>query len=217
MKSGQFDAALFGKLPVVGILRGFDRSQVEPLVRASLAGGLCNIEITMNSPGASELLRLTCDLVGKEMNVGAGTVCSIDELNQALDAGAGFIVTPVIVPEVIQRCVAKQIPVFPGALTPTEIHQAWNLGATMVKVFPANQFGPDYIKAIKAPLQEIRLMPTGGVTIETLAAFKQAGADAFGVGSPLFDACRVEAGDWDWVQEQASGFVEAYRKACLKR
>jgi 2-dehydro-3-deoxyphosphogluconate aldolase/(4S)-4-hydroxy-2-oxoglutarate aldolase len=209
-----FDAELFGRLPVVGILRGFDRSRLEPLVRASLAGGLCNIEITMNSPAACDLLRFTRELVGTKMNVGAGTVCSIDDLNQALDAGAGFIVTPVVVPEVIERCVAKQIPVFPGALTPTEIHQAWNLGATMVKVFPANHFGPDYIKAVKAPLQDIRLMPTGGVSIETLPAYKQAGADAFGVGSPLFDARRVANEDWDWVRDQAQGFVEAYRDAC---
>jgi len=205
-----FDDGLFRKLPVVGILRFFKRAEVERLVPASLEGGLCNIEVTMNTAGAEDLIRLTADLVGARGNVGAGTVTTIETLDRALRAGATFIVTPAVVPDVIQACVARKIPVMPGALTPTEILSAWRLGATMVKIFPADQLGPAHLKALKAPFPEIPLMPTGGVTVETLPAFKKAGADAFGVGGPLFDPKQVAAGNWGWFREQAARFAQAY-------
>jgi len=205
-----FNDALFKKLPVVGILRFLKRAEVEKLVPASLEGGLCNIEVTMNTAGAEDLIRLTSDLVGAKGNVGAGTVTTIETLDRAIKAGATFIVTPAVVPDVIQACVQRKIPVMPGAMTPTEILSAWRMGATMVKVFPADQLGPGHIKAVKAPFPEIPLMPTGGVTVETLPAFKKAGADAFGVGGPLFDPKQVAAGNWDWFREQAARFAQAY-------
>jgi len=205
-----FNDALFKKLPVVGILRFLKRAEVEKLVPASLEGGLCNIEVTMNTAGAEDLIRLTSDLVGAKGNVGAGTVTTIETLDRAIKAGATFIVTPAVVPDVIQACVQRKIPVMPGAMTPTEILGAWRLGATMVKVFPADQLGPGHIKAVKAPFPEIPLMPTGGVTVETLPAFKKAGADAFGVGGPLFDPKQVAAGNWGWFREQAASFAQAY-------
>jgi 2-dehydro-3-deoxyphosphogluconate aldolase/(4S)-4-hydroxy-2-oxoglutarate aldolase len=205
-----FDDGLFRKLPVVGILRFFTRAEVEKLVPASIQGGLCNIEVTMNTAGAEDLIRLTADLMGGRGNVGAGTVTTVETLDRALRAGATFIVTPAVVPDVIQACVDRKIPVMPGALTPTEILSAWRLGATMVKVFPADQLGPAHLKALKAPFPEIPLMPTGGVTVETLPAFKKAGADAFGVGGPLFDPKQVAAGNWGWFREQAARFAQAY-------
>jgi 2-dehydro-3-deoxyphosphogluconate aldolase/(4S)-4-hydroxy-2-oxoglutarate aldolase len=167
----------------------------------------------LNSPGAADLIRLTRDLLGDRGNVGAGTVTSMEGLKLALDAGASFIVTPVVLPEVIRACVDSGVPILPGAMTPTEIFTAWSLGATMVKVFPADQLGPNHLRAVKAPFPEIRLMPTGGVTVETLGAFCDAGADAFGVGSPLFDARQVAAGHWDWFRVRASQFREAYLRA----
>ena len=205
-----FNDALFKKLPVVGILRFFKRAEVEKLVPASVDGGLCNIEVTMNTAGAEDLIRLTVDLMGGKGNVGAGTVTTVETLDKALKAGATFIVTPAVVPDVIQACVQRKVPVMPGAMTPTEILSAWRLGATMVKVFPADQLGPGHIKAVKAPFPEIPLMPTGGVTVETLPAFKKAGADAFGVGGPLFDPKQVAAGNWGWFREQAARFAQAY-------
>jgi 2-dehydro-3-deoxyphosphogluconate aldolase/(4S)-4-hydroxy-2-oxoglutarate aldolase len=205
-----FNDALFKKLPVVGILRFFKRAEVEKLVPASLEGGLCNIEVTMNTAGAEDLIRLTADLVGEKGNVGAGTVTTIETLDRAIKAGATFIITPAVLPDVIQACVQRKIPVMPGAMTPTEILSAWRMGATMVKVFPADQLGPGHIKAVKAPFPEIPLMPTGGVTVETLPAFKKAGADAFGVGGPLFDPKQVAAGNWGWFREQAARFAQAY-------
>src|SRR6185295_2445295 len=206
-----FNAELFKKMPIVGILRFFKRAEVEKLVPASMEGGLTTIEVTMNSAGAEDLIKLTCDLMGKKGNVGAGTVTTIEALDRALAAGASFIVTPAVLPDVIQACVERKVPVMPGAMAPTEILTAWRLGAMMVKVFPADQLGPGHLKAVKAPFPEIPLMPTGGVTVETLPAFKKAGADAVGVGSPLFDPRQVAAGNWDWFREQAARFAEAWK------
>jgi 2-dehydro-3-deoxyphosphogluconate aldolase / (4S)-4-hydroxy-2-oxoglutarate aldolase len=119
----------------------------------------------------------------------------------------------VVVPEVIEGSRQRGVPVIPGAFTPTEIYQAWTLGATMVKVFPAEVLGPAFLRAVKAPLPQIRLMPTGGVTVETLGAFARAGADAFGVGGPLFAPDLVRAGDWPALESRARCFVGAYRAA----
>lgn len=211
--SHPFDERLFKTLPVVGILRGFGTKEVEQLVPASIDGGLRNLEVTMNSKGAADLIRLACGLAGLRCNVGAGTVTTMYELDGAMEAGASFIVTPAVVPEVIRACVERRIPVMPGALTPTEILNAWRLGATMVKIFPADQLGPAHLKAIKGPFPQIPLMPTGGITVETLSAFKRAGADAFGVGGPLFDAKQAALGNWDWFREQAARFVQAFNAA----
>lgn len=206
----EFNETLFKQLPVVGILRFFPRAAIEKLVPASLAGGLCNLEVTMNTEGATDLIRLACELVGPRGNVGAGTVTTIEELDQALAAGASFIVTPAVIPEVIQACVLRKVPVMPGAMTPTEVLMASKLGAKIVKIFPADQLGPGHIKALKAPFPQIQLMPTGGVTVATLPEFKQAGADAFGVGGSMFDPKQVAAGNWEFFREQAARFARAY-------
>ena len=207
-----FNVELFKKMPIVGILRFFKREAVEKLVPASMAGGLTNIEVTMNSEGAVELIQLARSLMGDKGNVGAGTVTNITELETALRAGAQFIVTPAVFPDLIKICAARGVPMMPGAMTPTEVITAWKAGPpTMVKVFPADQLGPGHIKALKAPFPQIPLMPTGGVTVETLPAFKKAGADAVGVGGPLFDPKQVAAANWDWFREQASRFAQAWK------
>src|SRR5205823_2036101 len=156
--------------------------QVVEIVRAGIRGGLRNLEITMGSPQTPEQIREVCASAGERMCVGAGTVLNVELLEQALAAGASFIVTPIVNVDVIEECVRRKIPVFPGAYTPTEILRAWELGATMVKVFPADTLGPGYIKAVKAPLPQVKLMPTGGVDLKTLPSFIKAGADGFGIG-----------------------------------
>ena len=210
--STKFNEELFKELPVVAILRFFTLAEVEKLVPASMAGGLRNLEVTMNTPDAAEVIRLTCELVGRQGNVGAGTVTTLEELELALSAGASFIVTPAVLPEVIQACVQRNVPVMPGAMTPTEVLMAWRLGAKLVKIFPADQLGPAHLKALKAPFPQIPLMPTGGVTVETLPEFKKAGADAFGVGGSLFDPKQVATGNWNFFREEASRFAHAYRE-----
>lgn len=150
------------------------------------------------------------------MHIGAGTVLDTKALEQALSAGASFIVTPTANPDVIRECVRRNIPIFPGAFTPTEIVTAWELGASMIKIFPAETHGPKYIKALKGPFPNIQMMPTGGVDLKTLPEFVKAGADGFGVGSPLFDRARVEAADWNWVEAQCRAFVEACGKTAFE-
>ena len=211
--SASFSSALFQELPIVGILRGFTLGQMTEIVRAAIRGGLRNIEITMNTPDAARQLPEAVTVAEGQLNIGAGTVINAELLDQALDAGAAFVVTPTVEPKVIAECVNQKMPVFPGALSPTEVVRAWDLGAMMVKIFPAESVGPNYIRALKAPLPHIKLLPTGGVDLKTLPAFLKAGADGFGIGSPLFDRQRVESCDWTWVEAQCRAFAEAYRQA----
>jgi 2-dehydro-3-deoxyphosphogluconate aldolase/(4S)-4-hydroxy-2-oxoglutarate aldolase len=208
-----FSRALFQELPIIGILRGFTLGQMTEIVRASIRGGLRNLEITMNTPDAARQIREAETMAEGQLNIGAGTVTSLELLDQALDAGATFVVTPTVEPKVIAACVNQEIPVFPGAFTPTEIVRAWDLGAMMVKIFPAESVGPGFIRAVKAPLPHIQLLPTGGVDLKTLPDFVKAGADGFGIGSPLFDRRRIESCDWTWVEAQCRAFAETYRQA----
>jgi 2-dehydro-3-deoxyphosphogluconate aldolase/(4S)-4-hydroxy-2-oxoglutarate aldolase len=212
MKS-PFSKPLFESVPIVGILRGLEARWLAPVVEAVGEGGLTNLEITMNTSGATDQIKAAVALVGTRMNIGAGTVTSLGLLEQALEAGATFIVTPIVREDVILRCVELGVPVFPGAFTPTEIARAWDLGAALVKVFPAEVLGPAYIRSVKAPLSEVRLMPTGGIDLETLAEYQRAGASAFGVGTPLFRASRIAEGDWPWLRQRAAAFVEALQVA----
>ncbi len=208
-----FSTELFQQVPVVGILRGFDPDLMCGLVGAVRRGGLTNLEVTMNSPAASEQIAIAVREAGGSLNVGAGTVTSLPLLEQALAAGAQFIVTPTVTEPVIGECVRRGIPVFPGAFSPTEIYRAWELGATMVKLFPAEKLGPSFVRGIKGPLPQIKLMPTGGVDLKTLEAYWKAGAEGFGIGGPLFDPARVGNRDWSWVEQRAKAFVEAFQQA----
>ena len=210
---GLFSWDLFHQLPVIGILRGFDAAAVVPMTRAAYRGGLRTIEVAMNTPDAEDLIRRLRGELGDTMNVGAGTVRGMDELAAALDAGAEFVVTPVVLPGVIAACRDLGIPVVPGAFTPTEIHTAWSLGADLVKLFPAGRFGPSYVREVMAPLDHVRLMPTGGVRIDNLAEFFRCGAAGVGVGTTLFDRERVAAEDWDWLEQQAGRYAAAYEGA----
>ncbi len=212
-----FNHHRFQEVPLIGILRGFAMHQIEPLISAAVHGGLQNLEITMNSPDAAGLIRLAVECAKGALNIGAGTVTSRCLLDEALGAGASFIVTPTLTVDVLDQCVRLRTPVFPGALSPTEIACAWDHGATMVKIFPAELYGPAYIRAIKAPLPRIKLLPTGGVDLKTLPEFMRAGADGAGIGNPLFDRKRIEADDWHWVESQCRAFAEAWRVAVASR
>ena len=204
-----FSSELFQALPIVGILRGVPAEKLPPLLEAAREGGLTNVEITMNTPGAAAQIRAACDLLGSRVNVGAGTVTSVALLESALEAGAGFIVTPTLAMPVIERCLRLGLPVFPGAFSPSEIFRAWEMGATMVKVFPADSQGPSYLRSLKAALPSLRLMPTGGVDLSTVQSYRTAGADAFGIGSPLFRPDRILASDWPWIRTQCELFTQA--------
>ncbi len=208
--SDQFSWDKFKQMPIVVILRGFNANQVENIVNASHHGGLTNIEITMNTKNAPALIKLAKKTAGENMNVGAGTVCTSQDLEIALEAGAQFIVMPIVDTKIIQTCNDQNIPVFPGAFTPTEVHQAWQAGADMVKIFPANRLGPAYLKDIKGPLSDVKLLPTGGITPENLQEHYDCGADGFGIGGTLANKDKVNNKDWTWIAQQAKKYVDAY-------
>lgn len=178
--------AEFKKKPIIGILRGIEADCIEPLAETVISAGLGAIEITMNTKGAAGLIGKMVRCAKGRISVGAGTVLDKDSLKTALDAGAEFIVMPVLVEDVVKYCVKNNIPVFPGALTPQEIYNAWTAGATMVKVFPSNFFGPAYFKEIKGPFNDIELLACGGVRPENLKEYFSCGASAAAFGGSVF-------------------------------
>lgn len=204
--------ARFEGVPLIGILRGTAATHLAPIIEAVQRGGMTHLEITMNSAGAEAQIGEAVRISEGKLRIGAGTVTKVGLLERALAAGAEFIVTPCYVPEVIRRCVARGIPVFPGALSPTEICEAWELGATMVKVFPGEMGGAGFIRALKGPFPEVELLPTGGVDLESLEKFLEAGAAGAGIGSPLFRKERIESQDWPWLEQQVKAFVKVYRR-----
>lgn len=199
-------------MPIVGILRGIDRQALDAIIPAYLEAGLTTLEITMNTEGFSDMMEFAVDRYGSMLNIGAGTVCTEQDLELALEVGAQFIVTPILNETIVKRCAEQKIPVFPGALTPSEIYRAWTLGATMVKVFPASAFGPSYIKEVLAPLDELELLPTGGVSLDNMADYYQAGAKGFGLGSLLFDKALIKAKDWLALQQKMKAVADHYQQ-----
>jgi len=164
----------------------------------------------LNSPNAEKNIKKLVDRYGHVLNIGAGTVCDITDLEKATAAGANFIVTPIINEDVIKTCVAKKIPIFPGAYTPSEIYKAWSLGATLVKLFPAGDLKPNYIKEVLAPLQQIKLLPTGGINLDNFTSYLIAGAKGVGIGSHLFPKHVIEQQDWLALSRIYSAFVKRY-------
>ena len=210
MNKQEFSWQEFSKVPLVGIIRNLSMDEISKILPVYQAAGLTTIEITMNTPFAAEIIRSATEQYKGKLNVGAGTVCSVEDLKLALEAGAQFIVTPILNPEVVKLCVQSKIPVFPGAYTPTEIYQAWELGADMVKVYPATALGPDYIRDVKAPLNKIKLMPTGGISLNNLEAFMKAGADGLGIGGQLFDKQLIKNQDWDGLLDHFKQYVKYF-------
>ena len=182
--SQSFKASAFEKIPVVGILRGTSVEESHFIASTYQQQGFYTLEVTMNTPMVEEII-ITLSEEYPELCIGAGTVCSVSDLDKAIAAGARFIVTPILNDAVIRACVEANIAVFPGAYTPTEIYQAWQLGATAVKVFPATQLGPSYLKNVLAPLNSLKLIPTGGVSLDNMKSYFRAGAYGVGMGSSL--------------------------------
>jgi 2-dehydro-3-deoxyphosphogluconate aldolase / (4S)-4-hydroxy-2-oxoglutarate aldolase len=201
------DIGKFRELPLLGILRGIEPKMVEPLLEAVVSSGLKTIEITMNTVGAPRLLRQTVLSASGKLVIGAGTVLSMADLFSALDAGATFIVLPVLVLDVVEYCAKNAIPVFPGAFTPQEIHNAWRAGATMVKVFPAGFLGPKYFKEIKGPFNDIELLACGGVTVDTIGAFFSCQASAVAFGGSVFKKEWLERNDFSKVKEAIQALI----------
>lgn len=208
MSQNPFSQELFKKAPIVGIIRNVSLEDVKQILPVYRQAGLTTIEITMNTPGAEDIIRYAVEHESEGLNIGAGTVCTKEDLENALEAGAQFIVTPIINKKIIKSCAKKGVPIFPGGYTPTELYNAWTWGATMVKIYPATSLGPEYIKDLKAPLNHLKVLPTGGVSLENMDQFLKAGADGLGIGSQLFDKKMIQNKDWTGLKTYFEKFVE---------
>lgn len=197
---------------LIAILRHTDSNRAIETGEALKAAGVTVVEVTMNTAGAVEMVRALTRHFGDSVAVGAGTVLSIDAAQQAIEAGARLIVSPHFDEELVHFTVSREIAVIPGAFTPTEIFRASSAGANFVKVFPAGPVGPRYIKDVLAPLNEIPLVPTGGVNLDNAAEFIRAGASALGLGSALVDPRLVASGQYAKITETARAFLAAVRE-----
>ena len=206
------DVAEFGKLPIMGILRNIEAALFEPLMETVISTGLKTIEITMNTKDAAALIRQAVKTARGRLCIGAGTVLDMRSLEAALDAGATFIVTPVLVREVAEYCARHKIPVFPGALTPSEIYAAWQSGATMVKVFPAKIGGPEYFREIRGPFNDIQLLACGGVTPENMAAYFDNGASAVTFGAGVFKKELLDRKDFKGIAANINKYLSEFNK-----
>jgi 2-dehydro-3-deoxyphosphogluconate aldolase/(4S)-4-hydroxy-2-oxoglutarate aldolase len=198
---------------VVAIVR-FDRpEELVEVARAIRAGGVDVIEFTMTTPNALSIIAASAEEFGEEVLLGAGTVLDPETARAAILSGARYIISPTLNPRVIELCHRYGVIVVPGAFTPTEILTAWELGADMVKVFPAAAVGPGYIKDILSPLPQVKLLPTGGVSLSNVAQFIKAGATAVAAGGSLVDKKAVAERDFARLTEMAGNFVKAVREA----
>jgi 2-dehydro-3-deoxyphosphogluconate aldolase/(4S)-4-hydroxy-2-oxoglutarate aldolase len=207
-------AEIIERVGLIPVLRAKSIAQGRAVVDAMVAGGVTVVEVTMTVPGAIDLLKELKKAYGSELLLGSGTVTTADQAQATIDAGAEFVVSPSLHPEVIAKTKANKKISCPGALTPTEAITAWNAGADYVKIFPCSAIGgASYLKSLLAPFPHLKLIPTGGVTLDTAAGFIKAGARALGVGSDLVNLAAVDAGNAETITETARAYLRALAEA----
>lgn len=198
---------------IVAIIRASSSGELIDVVSALREGGLTCIEVTMTTPGALEVVRKAREVCGEAAAIGVGTVLDAETARAAILAGAQFIVAPIVDRPTISMCRTYNVPVLPGAMTPTEIVRAWKAGADFVKVFPTSTLGAQYIRDLRGPLPQIRLVPTGGVTLDTVADFIRAGSNAVGVGSALVTKQAVKNRDFAGLKSAAAEWLKRIHDA----
>jgi 2-dehydro-3-deoxyphosphogluconate aldolase/(4S)-4-hydroxy-2-oxoglutarate aldolase len=198
---------------IIAVVRAQKAEQVIPLSEALIAGGVIAIEITMTTPNAIEAIRDARKKLGDRAVIGVGTVLTEKVCRDAIEAGAEFVVTPICRAEFVAIARAADRPIMLGAYTPTEAQVAHEAGADFIKIFPADTLGPGYIKALRAPLPHLKIVPTGGVDVHNVGDFLKAGCAAVGVGGSMVTAKMLQEGDWAGLTKIAREFVEAARKA----
>lgn len=198
---------------VVAVMRGMQARTVEQVARALRAGGIEVLEVTVDSPGALQMLEEVTRALGDEALVGAGTVLDAATARACILAGAEFIFTPALSVEVIETANRYGKVVIPGVMTPTEMLAAFSAGAPAVKVFPAKVLGPDYIRQVRGPLPHIPMIPTGGISAANAGDFIRAGAAAIGVGGALVDGSAIQAGRFEVLTERARALVDVVKAA----
>lgn len=197
---------------IIAIMRAQSSEQLIAAADAIKAGGVRVIEVTMTTPGALDVIAEATHRYGEDVLFGAGSVLDAETARAAILAGAGFVVAPTLNLDVIALCNRYSIPVMPGCFTPTEMLTAWEAGADMVKLFPASIGGPALIKAIRAPLPQLEIVPVGGVNLDTATDFIRNGAAALGVGSSLVNQKLLDAGDMAELTRRAARFIEEVKE-----
>lgn len=198
------------KYKIIAILRKIPIEQIIPVVASLTMGGIRFLELTMNSPQAAHCISELRERF-PDVFIGAGTVLNLDMAKEAIQAGAQFLISPNVDEQVIKLALEKEIDVWPGAMTPTEIVRAWEAGAQAIKLFPAEQLGSAYLKAIRAPLDHIPLIATGGINVENASSFLSAGAFAIGLGGQLTDPKLIQAGQYEQLTALAEKYVSIIR------
>lgn len=202
------------EIGIIPVVRAQSAGEAMQAIDAIRAGGIPILEITMTVPGAVGVIEEVSQRYGNEALVGAGTVLDGETARACIRAGARFVVSPALNLETIEVCRQHGVAVLPGALTPTEVVQAWSAGADFVKVFPAGAVGgASYLKSLKAPLPQIELVPTGGVSLKTAADFIKAGASALGIGADLVDLKAIREGQQNLITDRAREFVRIVQEA----
>ncbi|MFC5451789.1 bifunctional 4-hydroxy-2-oxoglutarate aldolase/2-dehydro-3-deoxy-phosphogluconate aldolase [Paenibacillus aestuarii] len=194
---------------IVAIVRGVSAAHISSVAEALWRGGITVMEVTLNTPGALEMISELQAKYADRMYIGAGTVLDLEDAKRAVGAGASFLVTPNLEEEVIHWAKNEDIPIFPGAMTPTEIVKAWKAGATAVKVFPSASLGIAYIKELMGPLSHIPMMAVGGVTEANIKQFLEIGCYGLGIGGSVINLNEINAGNFDWITEKAARLVAA--------
>ncbi|MBX3747995.1 MAG: bifunctional 4-hydroxy-2-oxoglutarate aldolase/2-dehydro-3-deoxy-phosphogluconate aldolase [Verrucomicrobiae bacterium] len=196
---------------VIAVVRAPRRDLVIPLSEALVAGGVVAIEITTTTPDALNAIRDVRSVLGSRAMIGVGTVLQNITCRGALDAGAEFVVSPVLRGSMVPLCHAVEVPIMLGAYSPTECQLAYESGADFVKLFPADTLGPAFVRAVRAPLPHLRLVPTGGIELRNAADFIAAGCSALGVGSSLVSGEILKNQDWPELTRRAEAFIQAVR------
>jgi 2-dehydro-3-deoxyphosphogluconate aldolase/(4S)-4-hydroxy-2-oxoglutarate aldolase len=202
-------AQIIERVALIPVLRARNSVQAHAVVKAMLAGGVTVVEVTMTVPGALDVLKELRKEYGEKLLLGSGTVTTADQAAATIDAGAEFVVSPSFHPEVVAKTRALGKLSIPGALTPTEVITAWNAGANYVKIFPCSAVGgASYLKSLLAPFPQLKLIPTGGVTLQTAESFLRAGARALGVGADLVNLAAIDAGTPEIITEASRAYLK---------
>jgi 2-dehydro-3-deoxyphosphogluconate aldolase / (4S)-4-hydroxy-2-oxoglutarate aldolase len=195
----------------VAVIRTDSVERALAAANAAVDGGFRVIEITLSFPEASRAIAKLAENNDEGLLIGAGTILTREQVHEGVEAGAKFLVSPCVLPEVIDTAHELKVAIIPGAFTPTEIYTAYSLGADIVKIFPAVKFGPEYLKAVRGPFSQIPIMPTSGVDASNVAEWFRAGAVAVGAVSSVFDPELIRNDDWDKLTKRAREFMEAVR------
>ena len=201
------------ELGLLAVIRGPSSELTVKMVEALVAGGVLGIEITYSTPNAEEVVRNLSKIFDNAIILGMGTLTKPEQALAAKDSGANFLVSPICEPSLLKSMIASELLTMAGALTPTEVFQAYNLGVDVVKIFPGSLGGTDYVKALKGPFPYIPMMPTGGVSSGNLAEWFATGVVAVGAGSELCPPKLAKEGKFDEISKRASEFVQAVKAA----